>query len=178
MKNIAIIKEGLVNQIVVGTLDFVSTITGSGDIIKDVTDIECGINWEYNSDSNEFTKPNSLALSKTYKNSGLTLEEYTEKELKWRDLELIATDNIVPVSDHSDHSSWLEFRQALRDYPQKEGFPDEALRPVPSHFTEEQSSLTNPSDLLSSLQLSPPVEHTESIGEPIYTFVTGSDEVV
>jgi hypothetical protein len=145
----AIIKEGIVNDILVGTVNFVSTITSSGDLVVDVTDIPCGIRWEYDINDNTFTNPTHLAISMSYLFSGISLEEYTERELRWRDLELLSTDTVVTITDHTHYNEWMQFRQDLRDYPQKEGFPNIALRPVPSHFTEAQLSIENPSSLLS-----------------------------
>ena len=47
-----------------------------------------------------------------------------QSEREWRDLELSNTDWIVPVSDHPSHSAYLVYRQALRDYPNSETFPN------------------------------------------------------
>jgi hypothetical protein len=49
-------------------------------------------------------------------------KEDTERE--WRDSELAATDKFVPVTDHPQHAEYLAYRQALRDWPTTEEFPD------------------------------------------------------
>jgi len=53
--------------------------------------------------------------------------ENTEKE--WRDLELQATDYIVAVTDHPNHSKYITYRQELRDYPAQLDFPN-GERPI------------------------------------------------
>jgi len=171
----AIIKNNLVNEIIVGNTTFTSTITSSGDIIKDVTDIECGKRWEYDPDNDTFHNPEHLAISKSYNYSGMSLEAYTEKELRWRDLELISTDNLVAVTDHTHYDEWMQFRQDLRDYPQKEGFPNLSLRPVPSHFTSDQALLENPSDALSLPEISEP---TPTPAPTIYAAYNSANELV
>lgn len=49
-------------------------------------------------------------------------EEETAKN--WRNGELQRTDWIVPVIDHPEHSTYLTYRQALRDWPSTSDFPD------------------------------------------------------
>ena len=46
------------------------------------------------------------------------------QEREWRDSELSKTDWIVPVTDHSNHSEYLAYRQELRDYPSQPDFPN------------------------------------------------------
>lgn len=46
----------------------------------------------------------------------------------WRDLELRATDYIVPLTDHPQRDDYIAYRTALRDWPSTESFPD--TRPV------------------------------------------------
>ena len=46
------------------------------------------------------------------------------EERKWRDEELKSTDYMVPITDHPQHSLYINYRQALRDYPSQEGFPN------------------------------------------------------
>lgn len=43
---------------------------------------------------------------------------------EWRDAELEHTDWIVSVTDHPQHAAYLTYRQALRDWPSTEDFPD------------------------------------------------------
>ena len=45
----------------------------------------------------------------------------------WRNAELIATDYIVPLSDHPQREAYMAFRTALRDWPSTSNFP--ATRP-------------------------------------------------
>ncbi len=51
-----------------------------------------------------------------------------EEGRMWRDLELSATDYIVPLSDHPQRDDYITYRTALRDWPSTEAFPD--TRPV------------------------------------------------
>ena len=55
-------------------------------------------------------------------------EEKIKEERQWRDAELSATDWIVPVTDHPQHSAYLTYRQELRDYPSQADFPN-GIRP-------------------------------------------------
>ena len=42
----------------------------------------------------------------------------------WRDMELTATDYIVPLTDHPQRAAYLTYRTALRDWPSTADFPD------------------------------------------------------
>ena len=42
----------------------------------------------------------------------------------WRDQELRESDWIVPTTDHPQHSAYITYRKALRDWPSTEDFPD------------------------------------------------------
>ena len=42
----------------------------------------------------------------------------------WRDSELSATDYIVPLTDHPQHAAYMAYREALRDWPSTDLFPD------------------------------------------------------
>jgi hypothetical protein len=42
----------------------------------------------------------------------------------WRNRELQSTDFIVPLTDYPNHADWLTYRQALRDWPSTDNFPD------------------------------------------------------
>ena len=42
----------------------------------------------------------------------------------WRDMELLATDYIVPLTDHPQRSAYMTYRQNLRDWPSTSDFPD------------------------------------------------------
>jgi hypothetical protein len=52
------------------------------------------------------------------------LDDLVISEKEWRDKELKETDWIVPVIDHPQHSEYLVYRQALRDWPSTPDFPD------------------------------------------------------
>ena len=47
-----------------------------------------------------------------------------EAARQWRDLELSATDYIVPLTDHPQHTAYMTYRLALRDWPATADFPD------------------------------------------------------
>ena len=52
----------------------------------------------------------------------------TSKELKtegreWRDNELLETDSIVAITDHSNHTALMSYRQELRDWTDTKDFP-------------------------------------------------------
>ena len=42
----------------------------------------------------------------------------------WRDSELVITDSIVPATDHPQHTAYMAYRVALRDWPSTSDFPD------------------------------------------------------
>ena len=62
----------------------------------------------------------------------MTIEQLQAKDLeelkgilrRWRDAELKATDWICAIPDHGLHSSYMTYRQSLRDWPATEDFPD------------------------------------------------------
>lgn len=43
---------------------------------------------------------------------------------KWRDKKLSDTDYIVSVTDHPQHSDYMAYRVALRNWPSTSDFPD------------------------------------------------------
>ena len=43
---------------------------------------------------------------------------------EWRDEELKETDSIVAITDHSNHTALMSYRQELRDWTDKEEFPN------------------------------------------------------
>ena len=45
----------------------------------------------------------------------------------WRDMELSATDYIVPLTDHPQRAVYMAYREALRNWPSTDSFP--ATRP-------------------------------------------------
>ena len=46
-----------------------------------------------------------------------------ETAREWRDEELISTDYIVGVTDHPQHSDYMAYRVALRNWPSTSDFP-------------------------------------------------------
>ncbi len=56
--------------------------------------------------------------------SFLNIEDGLAYEAKlWRDEELKSTDYIVYVTDHPQHSDYMAYRVALRDWPSTDDFP-------------------------------------------------------
>lgn len=51
-------------------------------------------------------------------------DEKSREARNWRNLELTLTDWIVPVTDHPKHAAYMAYRQALRDWPSTNAFPD------------------------------------------------------
>lgn len=104
---IAIIKNGVVDNIIIATTEFANTLS---DTTVDVTSIECGISWSY--DGTNFSAP-------------VKTQEQLEKEgREWRDAELKKTDFIVPTTDYPNHAQWMTYRQELRDWTATDNFPD------------------------------------------------------
>jgi hypothetical protein len=52
------------------------------------------------------------------------IEDNINEAKQWRNTELSDTDWVLPVIDHSQHAQYLTYRQALRDWPETESFPD------------------------------------------------------
>ena len=50
-----------------------------------------------------------------------------ETARQWRDMELSATDYIVPLTDHPQRAAYMTYREALRNWPSTDSFP--ATRP-------------------------------------------------
>lgn len=42
----------------------------------------------------------------------------------WRDFQLEESDWIIPLTDHPQHSAYITYRKALRDWPSTADFPD------------------------------------------------------
>ena len=104
---IAIIKEGKVDNIIVASDEFAATLQ---EETVNVTGQEVGIGFSYA--NGVFAAPVK------------TLEEKTAEEKQWRDMELQASDFIVPLTDHPQHAAYMTYRQELRDYPAQEDFPN------------------------------------------------------
>jgi hypothetical protein len=104
---IAIIKNNVVDNVILATTEFGDTLT---DTTVDVTSIECGIGWSY--DGTNFAAPVK------------SQEEIEAQARDWRDNELQSTDYIVPLTDHPNHAATIIYRQKLRDWPSTEDFPN------------------------------------------------------
>ena len=53
-----------------------------------------------------------------------TSEELEAEAREWRDNELKKTDSIVAITDHSNHTALMSYREELRDWPSTDAFPD------------------------------------------------------
>jgi hypothetical protein len=116
---IAIIKNGVVENVIVASVEFGNSLP---DLTIDVTDLEVGIGWVHNAD-------NSFSHSDVLLSPEELLIKKTKEEKEWRDSELKASDFIIPLTDHPQHSVYIVFRQELRDYPSQLDFPN-STRPV------------------------------------------------
>ena len=104
---IAVIKNGVVDSIIVATTQFGDTLS---DTTVDVTSIECAIGWSY--DGTNFAAP--------VKTTG----ELEADAREWRDSELSSTDSIAQTPDYPNRDAILVYRQELRDWPSTDDFPD------------------------------------------------------
>ena len=51
-------------------------------------------------------------------------EPPTTLAIRWRNAELLATDFIVPLSDHPQRAAYMTYRESLRAWPSTDSFPD------------------------------------------------------
>lgn len=92
--------------------------------IVNLTEASRGENFQ-NGDFIEYQYDNGTIVRKHwYAPKEPSAEEKIKEERQWRDAELSATDWIVPVTDHPQHSAYLTYRQELRDYPSQADFPN------------------------------------------------------
>ena len=110
--NIAIIKEGKVDNIIVASDEFAATLQ---EETVNITGKEVGIGHTY--------------VNGVFAAPVKTLEEKTAEEKQWRDSELQSSDFIVPLTDHPKNSAYMTYRQELRDYPLQSDFPN-GTRPL------------------------------------------------
>ena len=56
----------------------------------------------------------------------ITLDSFQVEEAAkdWRDDELKETDWVVPITDHPDHTKYIDYRKSLRAWPSTADFPD------------------------------------------------------
>ena len=55
-------------------------------------------------------------------------EPLTTLAIRWRNAELLATDYIVPLSDHPQRGAYILYRESLRSWPSTDSFP--ATKPI------------------------------------------------
>lgn len=53
----ALIKNGIIENVIIADNEFVESIKDDWDEIKDISDIKAGIGWEFNSSKKEFHSP-------------------------------------------------------------------------------------------------------------------------
>ena len=54
----------------------------------------------------------------------LTISELETRQRAWRNKELKDTDWIIPITDHSERMQYVQYRQALRAWPDTDEFPN------------------------------------------------------
>ena len=54
----------------------------------------------------------------------VTDDELESLQREWRNQELKKSDWVIPITDHPQHSDYIAYRQALRDWPSTSDFPD------------------------------------------------------
>jgi len=121
----AIIKDNVVTSVIKATDEFAASLSDTTVKIED--DASIGKGHTYNTEDGTFTAPEAET------DPTLSLEEFQEFQIGWRNRELTFTDSIVPVTDLPDHASWMTYRQNLRDWPSTDDFPND--RPYPAHLS-------------------------------------------
>ena len=111
---IAIIKDGIVQNIVVGSDEWADSLE---EQTINVTGLGINIGWNYK--DGEFTDEDGRSIEERKQYDKIVFER------DWRDSELQKTDFIVPLTDHSKHAAYMTYRQELRDYPSHEDFPND-----------------------------------------------------
>jgi len=54
----------------------------------------------------------------------VTDDELESLQREWRNQELKKSDWVIPITDHPQHSDYIAYRVALRDWPSTSDFPD------------------------------------------------------
>jgi len=73
----------------------------------------------------EYAYSNGTTIRKHYNEPHTPSQEEIESIARaWRDSELSLSDWIVSLTDHPQRSAYMTYRQALRDWPTTDGFPD------------------------------------------------------
>jgi hypothetical protein len=115
---IAIIKDGVVDSIVVGSDEWAASLE---EETVNVTDLPIGIGWNYS--NAKFVSPEGRSIEEHESHLKFLSEKF------WRNAELESTDFIVPLTDHPKHSAYMTYRQELRDYPSQPDFSN-GTRPL------------------------------------------------
>lgn len=110
MSKIAIIENGVVANVIMGDEEFASTLGDNAIYIGEQPYIGIGC---------------------TYSNGQFSTTEPSVEEIALhnRNLKLIETDFIVPLTDFPRYSEWITYRQELRDWPTTENFPNTVPQP-------------------------------------------------
>lgn len=116
---IAIIKEGKVSNVIIGSDEFANSLPYE---TVNVTNNSVNIGDSY------FEGVFQSNQKDTSIEEEITLTKEEEEKL-WRDFELNLTDYIVPIIDHPQHAAYMTYRQELRDYPLQSDFPN-GTRPL------------------------------------------------
>ena len=54
----------------------------------------------------------------------VTDDELESLQREWRNQELKKSDWVIPITDHPQHSDYITYRAALREWPSTSDFPD------------------------------------------------------
>jgi hypothetical protein len=124
----AIITDGKVSTIIIADDNFTSSIEDTTVYVHDKEEVQIG--HLYDHETGLFSEAPVEIIYLT----GSEATASKEAALKtWRDSELSFTDYIVPITDMPNYDSWMSYRQALRDWPNTENFPD--TKPIPDHLS-------------------------------------------
>jgi hypothetical protein len=74
-------------------------------------------------ESEGFTTGDLYDEDKGWSHPVKTSEELEAEGREWRDNELLETDSIVAITDHSNHTALMSYRQELRDWTDTSDFP-------------------------------------------------------
>jgi len=118
MKIALINNNNIIENIIIGSIEFANTLS---NIVVDVTnEIDISTGWIYNADG-------------TFSPPGISSEEILAitiaQEKEWVKSELEASDYIAPIKDHQYYYAYVVYRQQLRDYLVAPEFP-QGIRPV------------------------------------------------
>ncbi len=108
------------NNVVVGAVDssaeYIATLPGT-----------YVLNEEFNI-GDEFPTYDGTTFTKAVETTDPEAVDAPKEARAWRDMELMNTDFISQIPDHSKRGSYIAYRQELRDWPSTPSFP--LTRPV------------------------------------------------